>query len=179
MRRITDLFVEGADLFSVNQIEVFDELICRLVDHNGPKGAAEVSAKLAPCERAPAKVVRKLSSDSNLAVSGPFLKGKFKLPEADLIGYVTTKRKEYLILIASRPELPEKVTDILFERGDIDVFRIVLGNKGAKISDNGFAKMISEGRTSKELTTLINKREDLPAELKPFVEMNLKKFEKK
>jgi uncharacterized protein (DUF2336 family) len=100
MRKITDLFVEGADLFSVNQIEVFDDIICRLVDHNGPKGAAEVSAKLAPCERAPAKVVRKLSSDNNIAVSGPFLKGKFSLPEADLVGYVKTKRKEYLALIA-------------------------------------------------------------------------------
>ena len=179
MRKITDLFVEGADIFSVNQIEVFDDIICRLVDHNGPKGAIEVSAKLAPCENAPAKVVRKLSNDNNLAVSGPFLRGKFKLSEADLCGYVRTKRKEYLALIASRPELSAAVTDVLFERGDVDIMRIVLTNKGAKISDNGFAKAISEGRTSKDLTTLIGQRADLPAELKPFVEMNLRKFEKK
>jgi uncharacterized protein (DUF2336 family) len=179
MRKITDLFVEGSDIFSVNQIEVFDDIILRLVEHNGPKGAIEVSAKLAPCAKAPAKVVRKLSSDNNLAVAGPFLQGKFNLPEADLVGYVRTKRKEYLALIASRPELTEAVTDVLFERGDIDIFRIVLCNRGAKISDGGFAKLISEGRSNKELTTLIGQRTDLPAELRPFVEMNLKKFEKK
>jgi uncharacterized protein (DUF2336 family) len=179
MRKITDLFVEGADIFSVNQIEVFDDMICRLVDHNGPKGAVEVSAKLAPCERAPSKVVRKLSSDNNLAVSGPFLRGKFALPDSDLVSHVRTKRKEYLALIAGRPELSQAVTDVLFERGDIDIMRIVLCNKGAKISDGGFAKAISEGRTNKDLLVLIGKRADLPDELKPFVEMNLKKFDKK
>jgi len=179
MRKITDLFVEGAEIFSVNQIEVFDDIICRLVDHNGPKGAMEVSAKLAPIERAPAKLVRKLSSDNNLAISGPFLRGRSALTEADLVGYVRNKRKEYLALIASRPELTEKVTDILIERGDVDIFRILLGNKGAKLSDNGYAKLISEGRNNKELTKLLSERTDIPAELKPFIEMNLKKFDKR
>ncbi len=179
MRKITDLFVEGADLFSVNQVEVFDNMLCKLIEHNGPQGAVEVSARLAPCEKAPANVVRKLSSDNNLAVSGPFLRGKFSLPDADLVGYVRTKRKEYLALIASRPELSTAVTDVLIERGDIDVMRIVIANKGAKISDGGFAKLISEGRNSKEFTQLVGSRPDMPDELKPFVEMNLKKFAKR
>jgi hypothetical protein len=52
----------------------------------------------------------------------------------------------------------------------------VLANKGAKISEGGFAKLISEGRNSKEFTQLVGSRPDMPEELKPFVEMNLKKF---
>jgi uncharacterized protein (DUF2336 family) len=176
MRKITDMFVDGANSFSVNQVEVFDGILCRLIEHNGPQGAVEVSAKLAPCENAPTNVVRKLSSDNNLAVSGPFLRGRFALPDADLVGFVRTKRKEYLALIASRPQLSEAVTDVLIERGDIDIMRIVLANKGAKISEGGFAKLISEGRNSKEFTQLVGSRPDMPEELKPFVEMNLKKF---
>lgn len=179
MRKITDLFVAGADSYSHPQVEVFDNILCRLIEHNGPQGAVEVSAKLAPCEKAPTKVVRKLSSDNNLAVSGPFLRGRFRLPDADLVNFVRTKRKEYLALIASRPELSEAVTDVLIERGDIDIMRIVVTNKGARISDGGFAKLISEGRNSKEFTTLVGQRPDLPEELKPFVQMNLKKFEKR
>ncbi len=179
MRKITDLFVDGADFYTVKQIEIFDDILVRLIEHNGPQGAVEVSAKLAPCEKAPTKVVRKLSSDSNLAVSGPFLRGRFTLPDADLVEFVRTKRKEYLALIASRPQLSPAVTDVLIERGDKDIMRIVLTNSGAKISDGGFAKLISEGRSSKEFTQLIAHRPDLPEELKPFVEMNLKKFEKK
>ncbi|HWM47057.1 MAG TPA: DUF2336 domain-containing protein [Xanthobacteraceae bacterium] len=179
MRKITDLFVEGVESYTVNQIDFFDDVICRLIEHNGPQGAVEVSAKLAPCEKAPAKVVRKLSSDNNLAVSGPFLRGRFTLPDSDLVQFVRTKRKEYLALVASRPELSAAVTDVLIERGDRDIMRILLTNPGAKISDGGFAKLISEGRTSKEFTQLIEQRKDLPDELKPFVEMNLRKFEKK
>ena len=171
MREVTDLFVEGVDTFSVNQFAVFDDIICRLIDHNGPPAVVEVSQKLAPCGKGPVNVVRRLSSESDLAISGPFLKNCENVPEADLIQYVKTKRMEYLTLIATRPNLSAPITDVLIERGDDEVHKIVLRNLGAKISDNGFVKLINEGRKKPALTEMVAAREDLPEELRPFLKV--------
>ena len=105
MREVTDLFVEGVDNYSVHQFAVFDDVICRLLDHNGPPAVAEVSQKLAPIGKAPTNVVRRLANDNDLAISGPFLKHCESVPELDLVQYVKTKKMEYLTLIASRPNL--------------------------------------------------------------------------
>ncbi len=171
MREVTDLFVEGADKYSVTQFAVFDDIICRLIDHNGPPAVVEVSQKLAPCGKGPVNVVRRLSSENDLAISGPFLKNCENVPEADLVQYVKTKRMEYLTLIATRPNLTASVTDVLLDRGDDEVRKIVLRNLGAKISDNGFVKLISEGRKKPVLSEMVAAREDLPEELRPFLKV--------
>lgn len=171
MREVTDLFVEGVDNYSVSQFAVFDDVICRLLDHNGPPAVAEVSQKLAPVGKGPTNVVRRLASDSDLSISGPFLKGCANVPEADLVKYVKTKRMEYLTLIATRPNLTAPITDVLIERGDDEVRKIVLRNIGAKISDNGYVKLINEARTKPKLGEMIAARDDLPAELRPFLKV--------
>jgi uncharacterized protein (DUF2336 family) len=169
MREVTDLFVEGVDTYSVSQFAVFDDVICRLIDHNGPPAVAEVSQKLAPIGKGPTNVVRRLASDADLSIAGPFLKGCESVPEADLVKYVKTKRMEYLTLIATRPNLTAAITDVLIERGDDEVRKIVLRNIGAKISDNGFVKLINEARSKPKLGEMIAARDDVPAELRPFL----------
>src|SRR5689334_18808703 len=80
MREVTDLFVEGVDTYSVSQFAVFDDVICRLIDHNGPPAVAEVSQKLAQIGKGPTNVVRRLASDADLSIAGPFLKGCESVP---------------------------------------------------------------------------------------------------
>jgi uncharacterized protein (DUF2336 family) len=175
MREVTDLFVEGVDSYSVSQFAVFDDILCRLIDHNGPPAVVEVGQKLAPVGKGPVNVVRRLSSEADLSISGPFLKNCENVPEADLVQYVKTKRMEYLTLIATRPNLGAPVTDVLIERGDEEVRKIVLRNIGAKISDNGFVKLINESRSKPALAEMVSARDDLPEELRPFLKINVAK----
>lgn len=175
MREVTDLFVEGVDTYSVSQFAVFDDILCRLIDHNGPPAVVEVSQKLAPVGKGPVNVVRRLSSEADLSISGPFLKNCENVPEADLVQYVKTKRMEYLTLIATRPNLGSPVTDVLIERGDEEVRKIVLRNTSAKISDNGFVKLINESRSKPALAEMVSVRDDLPEELRPFLKINVAK----
>lgn len=172
MREVTDLFVEGADNYSVNQFAVFDDVICRLIDHNGPPAVVEVSQKLAPIGKGPTNVIRRLANDNDLSIAGPFLQNCESVPELDLVQYVKTKRIEYLKLIAARPNLTAAVTDVLIERGDDEVRRSVLTNAGAKISENSFVKLISLARSKPQLGDLIAARGDLPDELRPFLKAN-------
>jgi len=175
MREVTDLFVEGVDRYSVSQFALFDDVICRLIDHNGPPAVKEVGEKLAPVGKGPVNVVRRMMSQGDLSIAGPFLQNCENVTEADLVRYVKTKRKEYLTLIAKRPQLTDAVTDVLIERGDEEVRTLLLTNKGAKISDNGFVKLIGESRSNRRLAELVAAREDLPAELRPFLTVNAPK----
>jgi uncharacterized protein (DUF2336 family) len=172
MREVTDLFVEGVDNYSVNQFAVFDDVICRLIDHNGPPAVAEVSQRLAPIGRGPTNVIRRLANDNDISIAGPFLQNCESVPEPDLVQYVKTKRIEYLKLIAARPNLTAAVTDVLIERGDDGVRKSILENTAALISENSFVKLISQARNNPELGDLIAAREDLPEELRPFLKAN-------
>ena len=49
----------------------------------------------------------------------------------------------------------------------------VLRNIGAKISDNGFVKLINESRTKPALAQMVAARDDLPEELRPFLKINV------
>jgi hypothetical protein len=61
----------------------------------------------------------------------------------------------------------------LFERGLPDIALMVIRNEGAHISEVAFAKLINRATSDKSLAADLAKRKDLPAELKPFLDMSL------
>ena len=61
LRRITDLFVAGADRFNDNQIEVFDNVLGRLIERIEARALVELGQRLAPINNAPLEVVRRLA----------------------------------------------------------------------------------------------------------------------
>lgn len=173
LRQMTDLYFAGAASYTAEQVAVFDALIKRLTQGVAPKALAELSSRLAALDGAPADTVLRLSSDDDLAVSGPVLEKSAQLKDGDLVGIAKTKSQGHLLAIAGRAHIADTVTDVLVERGNQAVKRKVTANEGANISENSFARLISDARTDKDLASIVRKREDIPAELKPFLEMAL------
>jgi uncharacterized protein (DUF2336 family) len=62
LRRVTDLFMVGADKFSESQVGLFDDVIARLAEKIETKARAELASGLAPVKDAPIGVVRDLST---------------------------------------------------------------------------------------------------------------------
>ena len=60
LRRVTDLFLSGADRLNDSQIAVFDDVLGLLIKRIESKAMIELSARLAPVDNAP----RKLFADS-------------------------------------------------------------------------------------------------------------------
>ena len=82
IRRVTDLFLSSAAGLSNEQIELFDEVLERLVrtieiralaDVSARMALAEISAQLAPIAQAPPSVVRRLACNEEIAIAGPVL----------------------------------------------------------------------------------------------------------
>lgn len=65
------------------------------------------------------------------------------------------------------------MTDVLLKRGDAQIRRAIIANTEARISESGYARLVAGVNGDKKLATAIAAREDVPAELKPFLNVAL------
>ena len=76
LTRITTLFLQGASRFKDEHVQVFDDVLGRLIAEIESKARAELSRRLAPVGNAPMQVVRTLATDDDIAVAGPMSRNR-------------------------------------------------------------------------------------------------------
>lgn len=162
MTRITDLFLAGASRYSDAQVNLFDEVIGKLVVAIEAKARARLSVRLSDNVHAPVGVIRKLADDDDIEVARPILKSSKRLEEADLVAAAKTKGQPHLLAISERPTLSEAVTDVLVTRGDREVAHSVVRNAGARFSDAGFRILVKRSANDEGLAVQVGTRRDLP-----------------
>ena len=171
LRRLTDLFLSSAELYTTDQVAVFDDVMCRLIDKVGRPLLTELSNKLAPIDNGPAQVVANLARHNDNAICGPVLEKSKALSDEALIEIVERPRRDQtpLMKIAARAQLSEAVTDVLLKRGTLAIQRKIIDNAQARVSEAGFARLVTGVNGDKDMATAIAAREDLPAELRPWL----------
>jgi uncharacterized protein (DUF2336 family) len=162
LTRVTDLFINGAQQYSEDQINVFDDVMTRLVTTIEAKARAKLSCRLAPIANAPEHVIHMLAFDDDIEVARPVLIQSDRLGEQDLLASAASKSQQHLFAIAQRKSLSEAVTDVLVERGDRDVVHSVVKNAGARFSDAGFRMLVKRSTGDDALTTEVGLRGDIP-----------------
>jgi uncharacterized protein (DUF2336 family) len=172
LRRITTLFLEGADQFSEEHIGLFDGVFTRLIVEIESKARAELARCLAPIGNAPLEAVRRLAKDDDIDVARPVLEQSSRLPDADLVDIARTKSQAHLLAISSRNSIAEPITDELIRRGDRQVVRSVAGNRRARLSEKGFTTLVSQAEGDGILAEKVGTRPDIPPRL--FRELLLK-----
>ena len=165
LERVTALFLAGAESFSDRHVDLFDDVLVLLIEEIETKARAQLSNRLAPVGNAPAKVLRRLANDDDIAVAGPVLKLAPHLAEADLIDIASTKGEAHLHAISRRRSLGEAVTDVLMRRGGREVARSVAANRGARLSANGFHSLVKRAEADGILAEKVGLRPDIPAPL--------------
>lgn len=169
LRQVVELFISGAHTYAPEHVSLYDIVLNRLAERADQNGLVDMSNKLAPIENAPVGTLGYLARHENTAVSAPILGKSPALSTEDLVTIAKSAKHGILLLIASRPVLETEVTDILVERGHMDVKIKAVGNRGAKFSEVTFVKLINDARKNKTLADLIGAREDLPEELRSFL----------
>lgn len=175
LRAVTSLFLEHAANCNPEQIAVFDAILIALVQKVERQSLIELSERLAGTDRAPAKVIRRLSSDNDIAVAGSVLETSSALADADIVEIAKTKGAGHLLAIANRAQINEAATDILINRGSAEIMRKIIANEKARISHVGFVKLLSEAKHDRKLATLAASRHDMPDELQPFLKLALER----
>jgi uncharacterized protein (DUF2336 family) len=174
-KRVTDLFLASAGSFTSEQIELFDNVLERLIktieiraiaDVSARIALAELSAQLAPVSKAPPSVVRRLARHDEITIAGPVLTESARLSAEDLVEVAETKGEQHLLAIAGRWWLKEVVTDALLARRYPSVSRRIVNNPGARVSAGGFAIIVAQAESDPELAVETGIRVDLPQGLR-------------
>jgi uncharacterized protein (DUF2336 family) len=162
VRRVTDLFLAGADTYSDEHVDLFDGVISRLAEKIETKARVELAHRLAPVDNAPPMTVRRLARDESIDVAGPILSRSNRLTDEDLLAIASNDSQDRLLAISKRSTLSEKVSDVLVAHGNRDVVLSVTQNEGARFSDAGYGKLVDRSINDEVLVICVSMRKDIP-----------------
>jgi uncharacterized protein (DUF2336 family) len=165
LRRVTDLFIDGAVDYSDGQIALFDDVFQCLLLHIETSAKALLSNQLAPIETAPPLTVRTLALDDVIEVAGPVLAQSIRLDDDTLIETARNKSQAHLMAISTRRTLSGAVTDVLVLRGNDEVIQSTVNNPGAEFTERGFSRLINRAEGDDDLATCIGLRPTIPRHL--------------
>ena len=165
LRRVTSLFLDESDRLNEQQISVFDDVLVHLIQRIETKALVQLSTSLAPVDNAPIEVVRRLSRHDEITIAGPVLTNSNRLSESDLIDIAKSKGQGHLLAISGRASLPVGVTEVLVERGDLQVYHALARNSGAHFSESGFATLVKKSESDETLAEKLGLRLDIPLQL--------------
>jgi uncharacterized protein (DUF2336 family) len=162
LRRVTDLFINGAVEYSDDQIALFDDVFQCLIDHIETSAKALLAERLAPIDTAPPTTIRTLALDDVIDVAGPVLSKSERLDEATLIEVARSKSQAHLKAISMRRFLSDALTDVLVARGNDDVVQSTVKNPGAQFSEDSLTELVGRAERDDDLATCVGLRPDLP-----------------
>lgn len=158
LRRVTDLFLHGADGYSDEQIAVFDDVFNCLIKQIETSAKALLASRLAPIPKAPPHLIHTLAFDDVIEVAAPVLSQSERLDDAALIANARVKSQGHLLAISKRKVLSGAVTDVLVERGNDEVVESTVNNPGAEFSESGFTRLVARAEGDDNLTTCLGMR---------------------
>jgi uncharacterized protein (DUF2336 family) len=165
LRRVTDLFINGAVDFSNEQIALFDDVFQCLILHIETSAKALLSNRLAPIDTAPPLTIRTLAFDDVIEVAGPVLSRSERLDDEALIETARNKSQAHLMAISTRRVLSGAVTDVLVLRGNDEVIQSTVNNPGAEFTERGFNRLVNRAEGDDNLATCVGLRPSIPRHL--------------
>lgn len=169
LRKVTDLFVLSAKDITETQVEIFDDVMIRLIEQIEDKILAELSECLATIDNSPANVIAQLARNDRIEVAGPVLEKSNRLSDIDLVEIAYTKSQAHLSAIASRAQINPAVAEVLIRRGGTEVALKLAANPGAAFSSESFSTLVQRALDNKNLAATISERADVPPELYEFL----------
>ena len=164
LRRVTTLFLDGAERFNDRHVALFDDVIGYLIDEIEAKALAELARRIAPVTNAPAGVMSQLAKSDDIEVAGPVLK-QARLADPDLLYIAETKSQAHLLALSSRQGIGEALADVLVQRGDRDVAHSIANNRNARLSDSAFTALVKRAEQDGVLAEKVGMRTDIPPRL--------------
>ena len=165
LRRVTDLFINGAVDYSDQQIGLFDDVFQCLIDQIETSAKALLSNRLAPIDTAPPLTIRALAFDDLIEVAAPVLSRSERLDDDTLIETARNKSQAHLMAISTRRVLSGAVTDVLVLRGNDEVIQSTVNNPGAEFSERGFSRLVHRAEGDDDLATCVGLRPTIPRHL--------------
>ncbi|MBX9710349.1 MAG: DUF2336 domain-containing protein [Xanthobacteraceae bacterium] len=158
LRRVTDMFLNAPLEYSDEQIDVFDDVFHCLIQQIESSAKALLASRLAPIPKAPPRLIHELAFDDLIEVAAPVLSQSELLDDDLLIETARVKSQGHLLAISMRKVLSGAVTDVLVERGNVEVVESTVNNHGADFSEHSFKTLVSRAEGDDNLATCLGLR---------------------
>lgn len=159
------VFLGGIDKLSVHQIDQFDDVFVQLMHRVDVKSLAKLSQRYSEAKCALPQVNRRLAFDENEVVWIPILRSQRIAPEL-LLEVIQSRGSRHRLAIASRHSIDSEVSDVLTQSTDRAVHHALAENRGARMSEAGWARLVQLGESDRELAEKLARRSDIPVPLK-------------
>ena len=164
LHKVTDLYFEGFGKHSASKSYHFNDIMEKIVELFSRDLKRQVSASLAVLPDFPTNIVKNFAKDEDIEIARPVLRNAVSLTEDDLVRLAERGSQAHLTAIANRSTVPEKVTDVLIDRGDRGVVHTVTANHGARFSDHGMDRLLDKAHDDVDLRELLVERPDLSSQ---------------
>jgi uncharacterized protein (DUF2336 family) len=160
----SELFTDGAETYTDAETKLFGDILCRLVDQVSVDVRAQFSEQMAPLPCTPHAVAMRLATDEALTVSGVMLEQSAVLTDADLRDIAGSLSQGHLLAITRRNGLSETVTEVLADRGNVEVLDGMSRNATARFSDFGLRRLATRGLEYPKVLMALSRRSDIAPE---------------
>jgi len=165
LRRLTDAFIQTATRLKEEHIDVFDDVICCLMNEIETRALSELGLRFAPLPQAPPRTIDRLANHPDIAVAGPVLAQSERLPPSAIAAIAAERDQPHLLAISGRRHVDPAVTEVLVRRGNADVVRRLAGNAGAVFTDSGLNTLLERAAGDVDAAEKIVQRPDMTPEL--------------
>jgi hypothetical protein len=165
LKGVASLFAVASDRCTLEQIEIYDDVLVRLSAMVEVEARAIAAEKIAPLRRAPERIVRLFAADDAIVVAGPVLTRSPVLKEHELIALAEDRGPHHLAAIARRTNLSEHLSAVVVRRGDADIRRIVAANHGAMLGDEALTLLVDQAMADAVTAEALGDRSDTPEDV--------------
>lgn len=160
LQRVADLFLDRVGQHTTAELELYCDIIMRLLDTSSREERARLSRRMAPWEDTPNAIAYRLASDE-IDVATPMLELSPSLKERDLLKLARRMPQSHLVAMARRADMPARVSDTLVEKGSTLVWRTIAENVESPLSDWALRTLAKRSLSDAPLRQSISERPDL------------------
>jgi hypothetical protein len=161
LQRLTNHFMRVATSLEASEIDMFDMVFLAISREGDEDSRVKLSQTLASSPLAPRQSIRHLASDDAISVAGPVLRRSTCLDDDTLVEIASTKGQDHLLAISFRESVSPPVTNVITIRGDAPVLHVLLGNPGARFSDEGAIRVCGRAFDDEVMLSHVKARRDL------------------
>ena len=165
LNQVTKFFLGHADSLTTHQIALFDDVFVRLIDRVDTQLLTQISRQLTEAKCALPQATRRLALHEDESISLPILESG-SLTQDLLIEVVQSCSGKQRLAVALRHDVGRPVSEALVRCGDQAVHYALAENKGAKLSEESWNRLIKLGESNQGLAQRLGRRRDIPTQLK-------------
>ncbi len=164
LRQITDVFLAQSELRSENEAQIFDEIVGAVAQDLEAQVRIELSRKVADSAGPLRRIARRMAMD-DIEVARPVLERSRSLTENDLIEVIQAKSQDHMMAVTMRPDIGERVSSVLVEKGEDRVLVSLLQNDSARMNRETFERVTERVENNPVLHAPFVRNANIPLDL--------------